>query len=138
MDVQIYAAASRLFAQRFLLGEFDPLESLPESITSLGVDDIGSPENYAAAAEAVAQVTFPSLYLALQPLPPLRIFASNFVPTSCALLCSCCLTPLMCVCVLLFVNFLLCLSPSICNVIERCCLFCRALSSSATMATCCR
>lgn len=51
------AAASRLLAQRFLLGEFDPLETIPDSISSLNVYDVGTPDNHAAAAEAVAQGT---------------------------------------------------------------------------------
>ncbi len=57
MSAQILGAAGRLLAQRFLLGEFDPLETIPESIASLNVYDVGTPENHAAAAEAVAQGT---------------------------------------------------------------------------------
>jgi beta-glucosidase-like glycosyl hydrolase len=52
---RVYAAAGRVLAQRFRLGQFDPLEALPSELLALGAHSIGSAENRAAAAEGVRQ-----------------------------------------------------------------------------------
>jgi beta-D-xylosidase 4 len=51
----IYAAAGRVLAQRFRLGQFDPLESLDPQLLRFGAADIGTAASREAAAEGVRQ-----------------------------------------------------------------------------------
>jgi len=51
----VFGAAGRVLAQRFRLGQFDPLEALPPPLLRFGAADIGTAANREAAAEGVRQ-----------------------------------------------------------------------------------
>jgi xylan 1,4-beta-xylosidase len=54
-EATVRAAASRLFANRFRTGAFDPLERTPPALLELGADDIGRADSRAVADDGIAQ-----------------------------------------------------------------------------------